>query len=109
MRSFIPSAALLLLVSSLIPTLTVHAAIHHVSPSGGADGDGSPERPLDLQSAFRNAGHAIKPGDTVLLHAGTYRGAFTSTLRGTAEAPIIVRGAEGERAVVDCVGVKADE
>jgi hypothetical protein len=36
-------------------------------------------------------------------HGGTYRGNFTSRLTGTSAAPITVRGATGERAVLDGV------
>src|SRR4051794_2187017 len=40
----------------------------------------------------------LKPGDDVVIHAGTYRtpGFFEVTWRGTARAPIVVRGAPGE-------------
>jgi hypothetical protein len=43
----------------------------------------------------------VKPGDTIWLLDGVYRGAFTSVLRGTAAAPIVVRQAPGARATID--------
>ena len=104
-----PLSIVLALLVILIAGPTLRASTHHVAPSGSREGDGSVQRPIDLQSALRNAASTIKPGDTVLLHGGTYSGSFISTLRGTAEAPIVVRGAEGERVVIDCVPTKPDE
>ncbi|MBU3680134.1 MAG: hypothetical protein FGM32_11110, partial [Candidatus Kapabacteria bacterium] len=43
-----------------------------------------------------------KPGDTVLIHPGQYRGTFwIENLNGTAEAPIVIRGTDREAAVFD--------
>ena len=42
----------------------------------------------------------MRPGDTLWLRAGTYRGNFTSRLSGTAAAPIIVRSYAGQRATI---------
>jgi hypothetical protein len=47
------------------------------------------------------APETIKPGDTVWLHAGTYRGGFVSNLRGTEAAPIVVRGERNARVTID--------
>lgn len=57
-------------------------------------------RPWDLATAFA-APAAIRPGDVIWLHDGIYRGKFTSLLRGTAAAPIVVRAVPGERATID--------
>ncbi|MQA28733.1 MAG: hypothetical protein GEU82_02685 [Luteitalea sp.] len=43
----------------------------------------------------------MKPGATIWLRGGTYRGGFVSNLRGSASAPIIVRQYPGERAILD--------
>jgi len=43
----------------------------------------------------------IRPGDTIWVRGGTYRGGFTSSLIGTSSAPIIVRQYPGERATID--------
>ena len=72
-----------------------------VSPGGTADGDGSKARPWDLQTALHHPG-AVKPGDTIWLLGGTYRGGFKSRLKGAADAPVTVRQAPGERATIDC-------
>lgn len=72
----------------------------HVRPEGSPFGDGSPDRPWDLQTALNN-GLLIQPGDTVWLHGGTYRGSFESNLSGTASAPVVVRSYPGEWAIID--------
>ena len=72
----------------------------YVSPSGSSGNDGSEARPLDLATALSSRSPA-KPGDTIWLRGGTYRGAFTSVLTGLPSAPIIVRQYPGERATID--------
>ena len=43
-----------------------------------------------------------KPGDTVLIHPGTYRGTFwIENLNGSAEAPIVLRGTDRNSVVFD--------
>jgi len=74
---------------------------YYVSPEGTAAGEGSRARPLDLATAL-SAKSPARPGDTVWLLGGTYRGKFTSRLKGTAEAPITIRQAPGARATIDC-------
>ena len=43
----------------------------------------------------------MKPGDTIWLRGGTYRGAFVSTLTGHPRAPVVLRQAPGARATID--------
>lgn len=75
----------------------------HVSPTGSPIGLGTPASPWDLATALANGrgGSEVKPGDTIVLRAGRYTGTFVSTLKGTANAPIIVRAAPGERVIID--------
>jgi hypothetical protein len=44
---------------------------------------------------------SVKPGDTIWLRGGTYKGKFAGVLRGTAAAPIVVRAYPGERVTID--------
>lgn len=74
--------------------------VWYVSPFGTPDGDGGPDRPLDLATAL-SANSPARPGDTIWLRGGVYRGGVTSHLEGTADAPIVVRAYPGERAVID--------
>ena len=72
----------------------------HVAPDGKPDGVGSRDRPWDLQTALSHP-ETVKPGDTIWLHGGTYKGSFKSELKGRDGARIIVRQAHGERAVIE--------
>lgn len=83
---------------------SVMRAGHYVSANGSSGGDGSHDDPWDLATALAGGRGAVQPGDTVWLRGGTYRGAFSSTLTGTASAPIVVRQYPGERAVIDVAG-----
>jgi hypothetical protein len=78
---------------------------YYVATNGTPGGDGSDTAPWDLATALDGAGGAIAPGDTVWVRGGTYDAPFTSTLTGTASAPIVVRAYPGERATIDGVGV----
>ena len=86
--------------SLLILPSTAEAREFYVAPSGSSGNDGSITRPLDLATALSDSSPA-RPGDTVWLRGGTYRGTFVSHLTGTPAAPIIVRQYPGERAVID--------
>src|SRR5689334_5867418 len=77
-----------------------HAAEFFVSPTGSAHGNGSTEAPWNLSTALQ-ASALVKPGDTIWIRAGTYQGAFTCTLLGSATAPIVVRSYGHERATID--------
>jgi hypothetical protein len=72
----------------------------YVTASGSSSGDGTTSRPWSLQHALSHPS-ALKPGDTIWLRAGTYRGRFTSTLKGTSSNPITVRAYPGERVTFD--------
>ncbi len=85
----------------LIPTLTsAHATEYHAATDGTPRGNGSPEHPWDLPTAL-HATSVVMPGDTLWIHAGTYRGGFTSTLAGTPTNPVHVRGARDGRVAID--------
>ena len=70
----------------------------YVAPQGAPEGDGSPQRPLDLATALRSPQH-VKPRDTVWLRRGTYRGPFEKPAApsGTKEQPIVYRAMPGQR------------
>src|ERR1051325_454087 len=74
---------------------------YYVAPAGTPAGNGSAQRPWDLQYALSGAqgrGHA---GGTVWLRGGTYHGAFRTVLDGTAGRWIVFRQYPGERATID--------
>ena len=78
-------------------------AQHYVSPAGSSEGDGTIERPWDLQTALYHP-KSVAPGATIWIRGGTYgdgKAIFYSRLVGTADAPIIVRQYPGERATIN--------
>lgn len=76
------------------------AGVFYAAPSGRASGRGTAEDPWDLATALSQPS-ALKPGATLWLRGGVYRGAFQSRLNGTADQPIRVRQYPGERATLD--------
>ncbi|MCU1263519.1 MAG: hypothetical protein JWO80_6404 [Bryobacterales bacterium] len=72
----------------------------YVAPSGSSSGTGSISQPWSLAAALAQPA-AVKPGDTIWLRGGTYRGNFSGNLNGSSTSPIIVRQYPGERATID--------
>jgi len=90
-RFFLASAGALL-------TALASAAELHVSVSGTASADGSATKPFKTISA---AAALAQPGDTVTVHAGTYRERVTPPRGGTSDsARITYRAAPGETAII---------
>ena len=78
-----------------------------VAVDGRPNNDGSRERPLDLATALSSEG-PVRPGATIWLRGGVYRGYFSSSLNGTPDHPIVVRQVPGERAIIDSAGSGKD-
>ena len=76
------------------------ASVFFIAPWGVPAGDGTWEDPLDLATALSSKSPA-KPGDILVLRAGTYHGSFVSALTGASNNPITVRQAPGARATID--------
>ena len=70
------------------------------SPNGKADGAGTEDDPLDLQTALLN-NNIVQDGDTLWLMEGTYKGTFTSELRGSENNPVKVKPYPGKHVVID--------
>src|SRR5207247_2536161 len=66
----------------------------------GDDGNpGTPQEPKRTIAAALDA--AQKPGTHVVIHSGTYyEGNFKVPNTGTSDAPLVIRGAEGEKVVI---------
>lgn len=63
----------------------LHATTWNVDASSGSSGDGSASKPFKTIS---NAAEMAQPGDTVIVHRGTYREDVRIRRSGTAAAPI---------------------
>lgn len=62
-------------------------------------GTGTIENPFDLVTALTSG--RVGAGDTLLLRAGTYSGDFVCSISGTPAAPITIKPAPGESAIID--------
>jgi hypothetical protein len=85
---------------TLAAAIAASASDFYVSPSGSPDAPGDADHPWDLATALAQPS-SVRPGDTIWLRGGTYRGTFTANINGTAAAPIVVRQYPGERATID--------
>jgi len=70
------------------------------SPDGTSRGAGTQDDPLDLATALSN-NNKVQDGDTLWLMEGTYKGTFTSELRGSQNFPISVKPYPGKHVVID--------
>lgn len=80
-----------------LPVPSTGTVLHVDARHGDDAGDGSTAHP------FRTIGRALSlvaPGVRVVLHAGVYREQVSPGVSGTAQTPIILEGAPGERAVI---------
>jgi hypothetical protein len=78
--------------------LALAAREYHVAPSGQNTHDGSAAKPLQTISA---AAALAQPGDTITVHAGTYRERITPPRGGTADSRrITYQAAPGEQVVI---------
>ncbi len=73
----------------------------YVAPTGNPAGNGTAQRPWDLQYALSGARGRVQAGDTVWLRGGTYHGAFRTNLNGADGRWIVFRQYPGERATID--------
>ena len=91
------------IVLGLVFAFPLSAAELHVTPEGKPDAAGTKEAPLDLVTTLTKPG-AAKAGDTVWVHAGTYK---IGTVKqdagvcGTKDQPLVFRAALGERATIE--------
>lgn len=77
--------------------MTGYAATYHVAKTGDDGNVGSLASPwLTIQHAATN----VSAGDTITVHAGTYRETVTPTVSGTIGNPITYQSATGESVVV---------
>lgn len=83
------------------------ASEYYVSPNGSSSNAGTKDSPWNLQTAFAGgtSSKKIAPGDTIWLLGGKYGSGestvFSTSIAGTATAPIKIRQYPGQRAVID--------
>jgi hypothetical protein len=85
-------------VSIMLSACVLYAAEYHVSPSGFDSNKGSKAKPFKTISA---AADVAQPGDTITVHAGTYRERVNPPRGGTSdEKRITYQTAPGEKVVI---------
>lgn len=84
--------ALVVAALSLAQASAAVGAEYFVTPKGSDEGDGGPRAPWKTISRGLTA---LQPGDTLTIGPGTYREACRVTVKGTREAPVVVRCAPG--------------
>ena len=87
--------------AGLLRFLIAETGAYYVAPSGSPTGDGSIGNPWDLQTALNKP---IRPGSTIWLAGGTYRGQYTASLAGTGGprgSRISVKPYAGARVTID--------
>jgi len=94
---------LLALAAPIASPATYHVAQQH--PAASDENDGSTARPWKTIS---KAAKVMRPGDKVVVHAGTYREWVQPENSGEANAPITYEAADGEEVVITGADVFAD-
>ena len=103
-------------IFDLTPATTYEIELHAMDPDGPVDQTltvsattrpvpGDPvhpvTRPVGDATALQHALDAAAPGDVITLADGTYHGTFTILANGTAEDPIVIRGASEDGTILD--------
>lgn len=91
--------AIVLLIEYCFVSL-VDARQFHVAVNGLATGNGALENPWSLSKGL-SATTEIKPGDTLMIHGGIYKGNFTSRLTGAPDRYVVVMNYNNEQVVLD--------
>jgi hypothetical protein len=84
-------------VSAILLAVAGHAAELHVSPNGDDANPGSADKPFKTINA---AAQQAQAGDTVLVHAGTYRETVAPANSGVEGTPIVYRPFENAPVII---------
>ena len=79
--------------------------VYHVAINGDDSNPGTEDKP------WRTISYAVTklgPGDTLIIHGGTYKEVVVLEVSGTRDAPITIMGAPGEKVVLDFQGVRSN-
>lgn len=73
----------------------------HGSSPGETSGDGSLNKPWDLQTALNQQPEKVNGGDVIFLHAGIYNGRFISKLRSSNNKKITVTSFNNDHVILN--------
>ena len=88
------------LLGSLVAWTPLHAATYHVKPAAQGGDNGNSGSEAAPWATLQHAADEVGPGDTVLVHAGSYAG-FQLETSGSAGQRITFRSAPGETVVIN--------
>ena len=88
---------LILIPLSWLGSCQNYANEYHISKDGADSNPGTERSPF---LTLANAAGILEPGDICVVHTGTYRECFTPKNNGTADHPIKLIAAEGEKVVI---------
>jgi parallel beta-helix repeat protein len=71
---------------------------YHVATSGNDNNSGTQSSPF---RTLQKAVSAVRPGDTVIVHAGRYAGFGRRNFQGASGSPITIKAAPGEHVILD--------
>lgn len=97
--------ASLLLLTALLTSPTALAnggRKYHVSPSGSDSNPGTESRPW---ATISRGVAALRPGDMLVVHGGTYREVVRINVSGTPDSPIQIVAAGGEEVILNQSGL----
>jgi len=97
----------ILLLISLSGSHPVNSSgnVYHVSLNGNDANPGTESQPWRTPSY---AVSKLNPGDTLIIHGGVYSDVVEIQVSGTADAPITIKGAEGEEVIFDFNGIHSN-
>lgn len=105
-RLLVLSAILFSLALLALATIQSEASARgrtfYVSPEGNDLNPGTESRPW---ATISRGVSELGPGDTLVIRGGTYHEAIVINVSGTPDAPIEIKGAEGEVVIVDASGL----
>jgi len=84
--------------ATFLDAKSVMATEYHVAPSGNDSDPGTLSNPW---RTVQRAADSVAPGDTVLIHNGTYKEEVIFKYSGTAEAPITFSAAPDEKVILE--------
>ena len=73
---------------------------YHVAKNGKNTNSGTEDKPF---LTLAKAGAVAEAGDTVIIHAGTYRETLAPVNDGTATSPIVFKAAENEKVIISAL------
>ncbi|MBN1672296.1 MAG: right-handed parallel beta-helix repeat-containing protein [Kiritimatiellae bacterium] len=97
-RRHVATACVCIAAALTMHDLCANAATYYVAPTGKATNPGTEAEPF---AGVADAAPALRPGDTVLIRAGTYAPFTINDVHGTEQAPITIKTCPGERVTFD--------